>query len=102
MPGCNRTGPAGQGQRTGRGRGSCNTSIDTLSFPGTQGAGFGRGMGRRRGNQFARNQDSVFAQYPEDNVQEIDMLKTEANAIKQTLEQINSQIKNLEKTTKET
>jgi hypothetical protein len=93
MLGYDRIGPMGQG--TGRGQGSC--SVDTLSSSGTRGAGLGRGMGRRGGNRFAWNQAPVFGQYSEGNVQEVDMLKTEASAIKQTLEQINNRIKNLEK-----
>eukprot|EP00362_Geleiidae_sp_MMETSP1317_P002555 CAMPEP_0201285728 /NCGR_PEP_ID=MMETSP1317-20130820/113739_1 /ASSEMBLY_ACC=CAM_ASM_000770 /TAXON_ID=187299 /ORGANISM="Undescribed Undescribed, Strain Undescribed" /LENGTH=117 /DNA_ID=CAMNT_0047611573 /DNA_START=530 /DNA_END=883 /DNA_ORIENTATION=+ len=116
MPGYNKTGPIGQGSMTGRGLGACNTDAQSSFF--LPGAGFGRGMGMRRGNrfgqsgygmgfcrQFAMNQASSFNPYPKDNndavkedaVKEIDMLKAQANSVQSTLDQINTRINDLEK-----
>lgn len=60
MPGFDGTGPRGQGSRTGRGMGNCNTSNDTVNNNNTQrpiggafrcgrGRGFGRGLSRGLG-----------------------------------------------------
>jgi hypothetical protein len=58
MPRGDRTGPQGQGPKTGRGRGRCNP-IDGSTRPQrqdgigsgrNQGRGSGRGAGRRQGN----------------------------------------------------
>ena len=56
MPRGDKTGPAGQGPRTGRGLGYCSGS-DTPGFiqPGFgRGMGYGRGMGLGRGMGFRR------------------------------------------------
>lgn len=47
MPGFDRTGPLGQGSKTGRKLGKCSTENETLTdeFPG-------RGLGRRLGRRF--------------------------------------------------
>lgn len=60
MPGFDGTGPMGQGSRTGRGMGNCNTANDTVNNNSAQrpmggafrcgrGRGFGRGLGRGLG-----------------------------------------------------
>ena len=53
MPGFDRTGPEGEGSRTGRGMGKCNpknnVTDDTLQG---RGQGRGRGFGRARGGGF--------------------------------------------------
>ena len=57
MPGFDGTGPMGQGSRTGRGMGNCNTVNDTVNNNNVQrprggafrcgrGRGLGRGLGR--------------------------------------------------------
>ena len=48
MPGLNRTGPMGQGPRTGRGMGLCTGAVDPASAPY---AGYGYGFGRGRGGR---------------------------------------------------
>ena len=48
MPGCNGTGPNGQGPMTGRGMGYCHAT-DNVNAGQPVDAGFGRGMGRGRG-----------------------------------------------------
>jgi len=57
MPGFDRTGPEGQGSRTGRGLGRCNpdSKNDDRSqddFRPGRGFGWGRGRGRGRGRGF--------------------------------------------------
>lgn len=54
MPGLNRTGPEGEGSRTGRGMGKCNPDSksngpDTTSEDVQNERGFRRGSGRGRG-----------------------------------------------------
>ena len=53
MPGGDKTGPMGQGSRTGRGLGNCpalkGTESETSSELGRGRGGIGRGMGRGRG-----------------------------------------------------
>ena len=46
MPGFDRTGPSGQGPRTGRGLGPCGSGT---GFRRGRGMGFARGFGPRRG-----------------------------------------------------
>lgn len=62
MPGFDRSGPAGAGPMTGGGRGICNTTdrANTAGF----GAGFGPGLGCRRGRFFAGGQGRGFAGGP--------------------------------------
>ena len=54
MPGLDRTGPAGQGPRTGRKEGKCapekNNNKEKRDFP-RFGWGQGKGKGRRHGNR---------------------------------------------------
>jgi len=50
MPGIDRTGPEGQGSRTGRQMGKCSNSENSTSGQEPQmGQGLGRGMGRGAG-----------------------------------------------------
>ncbi|MBC8440791.1 MAG: DUF5320 domain-containing protein [Deltaproteobacteria bacterium] len=109
MPGYNRTGPMGQGMTTGRGIGVCNTFPDAFCAPYTRDIGSGRGMKMRRRDQFCRQGFGLGRRFsgdqvlesetvPEDVALKMDMLKTKANAVKQTLDQIYDQIKDLEKT----
>jgi hypothetical protein len=109
MPGFDRSGPMGLGQMTGGQRGYCNpanTGYGIQSAPFGFGrcmghyrgfrAGFGQGMrrgfGRRVLNQPLYSQ--AYAQKPEE---EIDMLKAEANYVKNCLDMINQKIAELEK-----
>ena len=51
MPGFDRTGPMGAGPMTGGARGFCNaqSAVRTGNMPDYSGAGYGRGLGLRRG-----------------------------------------------------
>ncbi len=64
MPRGDKTGPLGEGPRTGRGLGVCNTVNPPIYFGGRgqgfgrgqgQGLGRGRGRGQGRGYRFNRN-----------------------------------------------
>ncbi len=48
MPRGDRTGPQGQGPKTGRGLGPCGSGANEISIP-TENVGFFRRMGRRLG-----------------------------------------------------
>lgn len=55
MPGLDRTGPEGQGSRTGRQMGKCSKSKNSTSGQEPQmGRGLGRGMGRGAGQAAGR------------------------------------------------
>jgi len=59
MPGYDKTGPAGEGPRTGRGLGNCPPEEGEKKTPGTTprkapGLGLGRGAGRGAGRGFRR------------------------------------------------
>jgi hypothetical protein len=110
MPGFDRSGPMGAGPMTGGQRGFCNPATREYVGQFFRAPGFGRGMGRGRGfrggfgpgmgRAFARrgwNQPSYYpevAQHPE---AELNMLKTEANSVKKSLDMINRRIAELEK-----
>jgi len=49
MPQQDRTGPQGQGPKTGRGQGKCNPKTGTPATPGQGGRGTGQGQGRGSG-----------------------------------------------------
>jgi len=110
MPGFDRRGPMGFGPMTGGRRGLCNpasTGYDT-QFAGTLGfgrsmglgrgfrGGFGRGIGRTFRRRFW-NQPSYYPAYAQDPEEELNMLKAEANSVKNSLEMINRRIAGLEK-----
>lgn len=91
MPRGDRTGPAGQGPRTGRGLGFCAGN----DRPGFMQAGPGwRGGGRfrapRKGFGFAQTTQSQPTKE-----QEKDMLKQELEAIKQEQQEIEKRLKEL-------
>ena len=50
MPRGDRTGPQGQGPKTGRGMGKCGPKVGTASPQSQGGQGTGRGKGRGQGN----------------------------------------------------
>lgn len=110
MPGYDRSGPMGLGPMTGGRRGLCNparTGYDT-QFAGMYGlgrgmglgrgfrGGFGRGTGRTFGRRFW-NQPSYYPAYAQNPEEELNMLKEEANSVKQSLDLINRRIAELEK-----
>ena len=109
MPGYDKSGPMGAGPLTGGRRGLCNPANT-----GTGGSyGYGRGMnigrgfrgghgpgrGIRRGfyRGFALNPPVYGPAYPTDLKSEVDMLKAEANYLKNALDTINKRIEDLEK-----
>jgi len=49
MPGLDRTGPKGQGARTGKGMGKCNANKKNLNNAAQEDSPGGRGLGRGRG-----------------------------------------------------
>ena len=85
MPRGDRTGPEGQGQRTGRGLGNC-TGNQSAGFTRGQGTGFGfgnragRGVGRGGGFGMGRGfyQNDIPAAQPQENT---DSLKNEARSL---------------------
>jgi len=54
MPRKDGTGPQGQGSKTGRGLGPCNSFNQTSVPPGQGGLGFSRGIGMGRGRGLGR------------------------------------------------
>ena len=107
MPGFDRTGPMGAGPMTGGARGRCNpTTAGSISFYG-RGYGYGRGLGLRRGfrggygRPYGWYPAPVGPAYPVDAVEEMDMLKSEADNLQKSLEAVNKRIKELEKETSE-
>jgi hypothetical protein len=110
MPGFDRSGPMGLGPMTGGRRGLCNpvnTGYDTR-FSGVFGfgrgmglgrgfrGGFNRGMGRASGRR-GWNQPSYSPEYAQNPEDELNMLKAEANSVKNSLDMINRRIAELEK-----
>ena len=117
MPGFNGTGPQGAGPMTGGARGYCNPGYSRNYFAYGRGYGIGRGFrggfgggsgwGRGYGRGFGwrgayqpygawYGPDRYAAPYtikPED---ELNMLKNEATAIKNDLDEINKRIKEIE------
>ena len=113
MPGFDRTGPMGAGPMTGGARGRCNPATAGTIPAYAGGYGYGRGLGLRRGfrggfgpgggirRSYGRGYgwyppvaDPV---YPADAVDEMDMLKAEADYLKKSLEAINARMDALEK-----
>ena len=110
MPGFDRTGPMGQGPMTGGGRGRCNPAgYGTPAWTGG-GLGYGRGFGRGRGRGargpygrgggfgrgyrwFQRFDPPTAAPDP---ATEVEMLKSEAEYLKQSLDAIQRRIGDLE------
>ncbi len=90
MPRGNRTGPTGMGPQTGRGMGPCSgNTFPGYTWPGP-GQGFGRGRGIRRGWGFF----SVPQVLPQE---ELQILKTQAQALADQQKQIAQRIDDLEK-----
>jgi len=126
MPGLNRTGPLGEGPRTGRGLGLCNPRSGGLATRFAWGAGRGRGFGRGRGlgrgfgpgmgrgqgygrgfgwRRFGASWSAGYAPaYTPETLEpgeEMEMLRTEAGSLKKALDQINKRIEKLERKSSE-
>jgi hypothetical protein len=110
MPRFDRTGPMGAGPMTGGGRGFCNPAYAGYGVGYGGGLGYGRGRGRGYGPGFGGRAFypawgagynpaygpayvNPYGMKPED---ELQMLKSEADAIKSDLEGINKRIEELE------
>jgi hypothetical protein len=104
MPGFDRSGPMGAGPMTGGRRGLCGGAYG----PYAVGMGYGRGLGFRRG--YGRGRGFGYAgyggypyppafgpAYPVSRADEMAMLRAEANAMKASLESVQSRIAELEK-----
>ena len=89
MPGFDGTGPRGMGQMTGGGRGYCSSwgaRAGRLPYRARRWAGYGYGYGypgRRFGPGFVTRD------------QEVEYLKSEAEALRRTLEGIEARIRDL-------
>ena len=115
MPGYDGTGPRGQGPMTGGGRGYCVTTDPGYGLRPLMGMGFGRGRGRGFRNRFYATglpgwQRAAYgypayrggAYAPEDLTaeQEREMLKSEAEMLRNDLKNIQDRIESLEKENK--
>jgi len=114
MPGFDGTGPMGAGPMTGGGRGYCNPSGRSYGWPrfgGGRGFGRGFGAGYGRGRGYGRGfgwlgaypaQGAGYggpyygAPYQMNPDEEVDMLRGEAQAMKNELDAINKRIEELE------
>jgi hypothetical protein len=110
MPSGDRTGPMGQGPRTGRALGFCSeydTPGFTKRFGGSIGRGFGFGRGRGRGMGYGRGRNfgwpfSGFfygfpGTQPVSKDDEIKMLKAQAENLKRNQKDIEKRLSELEK-----
>ena len=113
MPGLNRTGPMGAGPMTGGGRGLCNpaTASGARAFTGSYGyggglglrrgfrGGFGRGagMGRGYGRGYGWYPPAMAPAFSYPAADEMEMLRAEADYLKNSLEAINRRMDELEK-----
>jgi len=101
MPGFDGTGPMGAGPMTGGGRGYCNPLNRTYGRPrfgGGRGFGYGRGFGWRSANPaFNRWDRGPFygTPYQMNPDEEVNILRREADALKNELDAINKRIKEL-------
>ncbi len=91
MPQRNGTGPAGQGQMTGRGMGPCEGSDTSRVVNPGFGGGFGRGMGRGcpRQDCFGFPAQSLTPEQEKANLQqELEAIKTAEQNIQSRLEDL--------------
>lgn len=113
MPGFDRTGPMGAGPMTGGARGRCNPATAGTIPTYAGGYGYGRGLGLRRGFRggfgpgagLRRGYGRSYGWYPPvagpvypvDAADEMDMLKAEADYLKNSLDAISARIDALKK-----
>ncbi len=112
MPGLNKTGPMGEGAMTGGRRGLCNPA--NTEYERGYGANYGRGLGRgrrfqgecRAGRGYGFGRGQGFARQPvnapisvpnfeQGREDELNMLKTQADSMQKTLDEINQRIASL-------
>ncbi|MCF8067136.1 MAG: DUF5320 domain-containing protein [Desulfobacterales bacterium] len=109
MPGLDRRGPMGEGSMTGGGRGLCNTGrpLSTTGRPDMYGNAPWRGRGPRAYNDICmgmgrRGLGRRNISYPltaQTEQTEIEILKSQANTARETLDRINRRIEEIEKKT---
>jgi hypothetical protein len=110
MPGLDRSGPMGVGPMTGGRRGICGRAGAAANLPAYgSGYGYGRGMGFRRGFGRGRGRDfgpagggypypqAHASRYPASKSDEMEMLRADAEAMRQSLDAIQRRITELEK-----
>jgi uncharacterized protein DUF5320 len=110
MPQFDRSGPMGAGPMTGGRRGFCNPATRDYEGQFFGAPGFGRGMGLGRGfrggfgpgvgRAFGRrgwDRPSYYPAVEQNPEEELNMLKAEANSVKNSLDMINRRIAELEK-----
>ncbi len=110
MPGLDRSGPMGAGSMTGGRRGICGRAGVAINQPAYgSGYGYGRGMGFRHGFRRGRgyglgpaqgqvpSQQAYGTGYPASKTDEMEMLRADADAMRQSLESIQHRITELEK-----
>jgi hypothetical protein len=90
----------GQGPRTGRSLGFCSGNDSpgyTKGFGGrmNRGAGFGRGRGRRFGNTSSGVFQGTASTHIRSKEDEIKLLKSEANALRQSFQAIEKRLEEL-------
>ncbi|MFC1876877.1 DUF5320 domain-containing protein [Thermodesulfobacteriota bacterium] len=117
MPGLDRSGPMGSGPMTGGRRGLCGQAGSGYDMPVSGGLGYGRGLGLRRGlrggfgpdrgggrgfgRRFAGNPRSSGYAYQASQIDEMETLKAEANAMQNSLAAVLKRITELENNNKE-
>jgi len=87
MPAQDGTGPTGAGPRTGRGFGQCSILNRNMGFGGRKGIGMGRGLGRYFG----------CPRWPQTKEEQLKALSEYKKAIKEELEDIETEEKELDK-----
>ncbi len=110
MPQGDRTGPMGQGSRTGRALGFCSgydTPGYTKGFGGGMGRGYGFGRSRGRGMGYGRSRNfgSAFTGFFQglpwtqstSKEDEVKMLKAQAESLKRSQKDIEKRLSELEK-----
>ncbi len=114
MPGLDRSGPMGAGPMTGGRRGLCGRSGRSAGFSGRGNVEYGSGLNFRRGRGsrlgfnrgygrgFGRGAYGAAYGYsssdtPMGTVEELEMLRAEADDMRKTMEAINNKINALEK-----
>ncbi len=116
MPGLDRSGPMGSGPMTGGRRGLCGNAGSDYDMSVSGGLGYGRGLGLRRGfrggfgpdrgggrgfgRRFVGNPRSSGYAYQPSQANEMEMLKTEANAMQDSLAAVLKRITELENNNK--
>ena len=112
MPGLDKRGPMGYGPMTGGRRGLCGNAYPGYDVPVCGGPGYGRGPGMRRGPRtgfgsgrgggrgfglrFSGNPRRFGYDYPASQSGDIEMLKTEVNAMQASLTALQKRIAELE------